>query len=305
MKPARNFSPERTVPSAESGGVPDPTPQYIAQAALPSIILPEPRPILVVLDLNGTLLYRAFRNRAKYIARPHAEPFLAYSASRFRLVIWSSAQPRNVVTMCSRLLTPEARQSVVAIWARDKFGLTRDDYTARTQCYKRLSLLWNDAQIAASHPLAASGGRWDQTNTVLVDDSVEKARSEPYNLVEIPEFHGDDAGLGGAEVLPQVHDYLNTLAWRSNISAYIRENKFKLQLTSTTPGPIEAIVPVTQSSDATPLDVSEDPAQIMNNGSDFQQVGDTNETAGDLLDDGAFVIVDEASEIPIDNSKKQ
>ncbi|ATZ48370.1 hypothetical protein BCIN_03g05950 [Botrytis cinerea B05.10] len=219
----------RTQPSRASGGVPNPTSDYLEksytkpdQAPVPS---PLARHLLVVIDLNGTLLYRPNRKSpTKFTARPHAEKFLQYCIDTFSVVIWSSARSQNVIPMCKTILTPKLRQNIIAIWGRETFGLSSMDYNTRVQCYKRLTKLWNDPQIAASHPDAQNGGRWDQTNTVLIDDSSEKARSEPFNLIEIPEFFGDNKEVG--DVLPQVHDYLNFLSMHENVSAAIRHSPF-------------------------------------------------------------------------------
>ncbi|KAI3557590.1 phosphoprotein phosphatase [Colletotrichum abscissum] len=227
-------------PSAASGGVPNPTPQYLQQASIPPTLVPTPRPILVVMDLNGTLLFRPNRrNAASFVERPHAKRFLQYCLDTFHVVVWSSAQPKNVQSMCDQLLlkgglgaadTHEERASyrrrVLAVWGRDKFGLSEADFKLRVQVYKRLEMVWAQANVQAAHPDAAYGGRWDQTNTVLVDDSLEKARSEPYNLLQIPEFFGDASEPG--YVVPQVHDYLNQLCYQSDISAYMRTNPFQL-----------------------------------------------------------------------------
>lgn len=129
--------------------------------------------------------------------------------------------------MCLQLLTPEDRAKVVAVWSRNNFSLSKDDFNRRVQCYKRLTALWNDPVIAASHPMAASGEKWSQLNTVLVDDSIEKARSEPFNLVQIPEFQGNATETGC--VLPQVHDYLNECSQQANISAYTKGQPFKIK----------------------------------------------------------------------------
>jgi hypothetical protein len=67
---------------------------------------------------------------------------------------------------------------------------------------------------------------WDQGNTVLIDDSVEKARSEPHNAVTLPEFAGD---LNEApQVLPLVEQYLEALAWQMDNSTYIRTKPFTI-----------------------------------------------------------------------------
>jgi hypothetical protein len=214
-------------PSAESGGVPDPTSAYLLRASFLAQTVPEPRPILVVIDLNGTLLHRPSRQAPHtFIERPHARSFLTYCIDTFHVVIWSSARPDNVKKMCRQMLTPEQRRRVIAMWGRDKFGLTPVDYNSRVQCYKRLTTLWENPLIASAHP---TGGSWNQGNTVLIDDSTEKARSEPYNAITLPEFVGNTRE--NPEVLPLVHDYLNTLAVQADISTYIRARPFSTDWT--------------------------------------------------------------------------
>ncbi|KAI0133045.1 HAD-like protein [Hypoxylon sp. NC0597] len=216
-------------PSAASGGVPNPTQQYLTNASLPPFVLPQERQILVVIDLNGTLLHRPDSYRPTYfVERPHARSFLNYCIETFKVVIWSSAKSQNVEKMCRQLLKPKQFWKVVAIWGRESFGLSDNDYRQRVQCYKRLSLLWSDEKIAASHPEADKGKRWSQADTVLIDDSIEKARSEPYNLVRVPEYDGDLEKDG--EILPQVHDYINELARTADISTFIRSRPFEADL---------------------------------------------------------------------------
>lgn len=226
-------------PSARSGGVPSPTPSYLLRASFLPQTLQNPRPILVVIDLNGTMLFRPNRKQPfNFVERPHARRFLNYCIETFTVAIWSSARPENVEKMCSQLLTPQQLDAVVATWGRNKFGLTLADYNARTMCYKRLDKLWADPKVAASHPL---GEAWNQGNTVLIDDTAEKARSEPHNAITLPEFMGD---VNEPPVLPSVHEYLNTLALQVDISTYIRTNPFKLgHETDAIGAPENAIVP--------------------------------------------------------------
>lgn len=189
-----------------------------------------PGPLLVVIDLNGTLLYRPSRkNSTSFQGRHHAKEFVTYCVQTFWVVFWSSAKPMNVKGMVDQLLPKALRKQVVGVWGRDKFGLTEQDYNKRTQCYKRLTKLWNDPLIKSSYPNRRpgfEGGCWDQGNTVLIDDSVEKARSEPHNAITLPEYLGgtDDKG----DVLPRVHDYLNELCFQEDVSAFMRAHPFKM-----------------------------------------------------------------------------
>jgi hypothetical protein len=224
-----NTRDEKVAPSPASGGIPDPTSHYLVTSSIPAQPLSTPQHLLVVIDLNGTLLYRPNRkNPTSFIRRPNTQPFLRYCIDTFTVVIWSSARPENVRNMCDAILSTNMRKKVAAIWGREKFDLTKVDYDSRVQCYKRLTKLWTDPAIVRAHPAYDQGGKWDQTNTVLVDDSLEKGRSEPFNLIEIPEFFGDENEQGG--ILPQVHDYLNHLAMHSNVSSVLRTAPFKTLL---------------------------------------------------------------------------
>ncbi|KXX78875.1 hypothetical protein MMYC01_204767 [Madurella mycetomatis] len=215
-------------PSAASGGIPEPTPAYLLRASFLPLPSPTPRPLLVVIDLNGTLLYRpSKRSPSRFVERPLARVFLQACLDKpnHHVAIWSSARPANVERMCAQLLAPEQLAKVVAVWGRDRFGLSRDDYNRRTQCYKRLTRLWSDPVVAASHP---DGAAWNQGNTVLIDDSVEKARSEPHNAITLPEFTGDVNEQ--PQVLSLVQEYLDTLAWQMDISTYIRARPFAVAI---------------------------------------------------------------------------
>ncbi|KAI1215048.1 HAD-like domain-containing protein [Annulohypoxylon truncatum] len=215
-------------PSAESGGIPEPSPEYMAYASHPPFILPSPRIIFIVIDLNGTLLFRPSRTRpTEFTMRPYAREFMSYCLRTFRVAIWSSARMKNITAMLNKFLTPQQREQLVAVWGREHFGLSPKDDRNRVMCYKRLTKLWADAQIQSTHPDADLGKRWDQTNTLLIDDSFEKGRSEPYNIVQIPEFHGDPAEEG--YVLPQIHDYINECSRQMNISSYIKSSPFVMQ----------------------------------------------------------------------------
>ena len=227
--PKKPSSPGRaavTPPSAESGGIPDPTPAYLLRASFLPRTLPSPRHMLVIIDLNGTLLFRPSRKApGASISRPHAGDFLAYCTSTFHVMIWSSARADNVRKLVDSLLTPAQQKRVVAVWGRESFGLSKEDFSLRAMCYKRLSKVWSDDEIARRHPKFDQGERWDQGNTVLVDDTLEKARSEPHNAVQLPEFGGNVNEEPA--VLPQVHDFLNVLACQADISTYIRANPFR------------------------------------------------------------------------------
>ncbi|KFY21399.1 hypothetical protein V493_07446 [Pseudogymnoascus sp. VKM F-4281 (FW-2241)] len=224
MKPA--FVRDAIVPpSAGSGGVPDPSPAYLERSLLSPQQASEPQHILLVLDLNGTILYRPDRRRpSHFLERQSTASFLDYIFSRFQVMVWSSARLDNVRLMANKLFPGPRRQYLVAEWGRDRMGLNAEDYVKRVQVYKRLEKVWAEPSIQGRHPLQATGATWDQSNTILIDDSLEKARSEPFNLVELPEFKGSSEAT---DVLQHLTMYLDDILMQKDVSAYMRQNPFK------------------------------------------------------------------------------
>lgn len=210
-------------PSIESGGVPEPRDYYLAGSLVPSLTALTLQPILIVIDLNGTILHRPKRSQSSnFIERPFTPHFMHYVLCNFKVVIWSSARPENVNKMVHKLLPGEQRTQLVAVWGRDRMGLSMADYSKRVQVYKRLERVWDDENIQLSH---SHQRRWDQTNTILIDDSFEKARSEPYNLIPVPEFDGSPED---PNILRKLAEYLDLVKMQTNVSAFIRQNPFRL-----------------------------------------------------------------------------
>ena len=89
--------------------------------------------------------------------------------------------------------------------------------------------VWEDQSIQHKHSNLSAGldtaFAWTQADTVLIDDSMEKAASEPYNLFELEEYEGKDEQTN-VDVLGQVVAYLENLRWQKDVSAYIRSEPF-------------------------------------------------------------------------------
>ncbi|WPH04029.1 Hypothetical protein R9X50_00691300 [Acrodontium crateriforme] len=200
---------------------PIPSPEYLTFAARIPRTTSEPRKLLVVLDLNGTLLYRT--NKQSFKSRPKVALFLRYLFANHKVMVWSSATLPNVDVMCEKIFKEEQLDQLVAIWARDKLRLSRDNYKERVQVYKRLSWIWDNALIKQA--AQDMGTEWDQDNTVLIDDNLEKAASEPHNLLQIEEFTARPEQMT-TDVLGQVVEYLETLARQKDLSAYMRIHPF-------------------------------------------------------------------------------
>lgn len=126
---------------------------------------------------------------------------------------------------------------LVAVWPRgeSRLGELLDE---KVPVYKQLRWLWDDplVQASACSPKDVSNPGteqpdpescvWDQTNTVPLDDSLEKADSEPCNLLQVEEFTGN-AGSSQDNVLGAVLAYIEDPAWEPNISSSIHYRPFE------------------------------------------------------------------------------
>lgn len=140
-------------------------------------------------------------------------------------MIWSSSRAKNVIKMCHDMFTAQQHDHLIALWGRENLGLTEKQYNGKVQVYKRLEWVWEDADIAVSHPEFQQGGRWDQSNTVLIDDSILKAARQPHNILEVPEFAGEEE-LQNKDTLKKVAAYLEELRFHNDVSAFLRASPF-------------------------------------------------------------------------------
>ena len=192
---ARQSTPRRTRERTEERTVsPPPTPEateaYLSQAKLPPIKRATPRKLLVILDLNGTLLARPhLRNPTEFITRPGVDFLLQYLFENHIVMIWTSMHMKNARPIVSQLLDKVQVGGLAAFWARDRLELSREQLHAKVQVYKKLDQVFADKMIQSAYPDEEYGaGEWDQSNTILVDDSNLKALAQPHNLLQIPEF---------------------------------------------------------------------------------------------------------------------
>lgn len=170
----------------KSPEAPTTTKEYDAEARQTPERLDAPKKLLVILDLNGTLLYR---NRAsatkKCYMRPGVTPFVQYLFDNHVVMVYTSATAPSATAMVNSFLHPNYRSKLAAVWARDKLDLTEEQYKSKVQVYKKLDKVWADVAIQQTAP---TGTKWDQSNTVLIDDSKLKALAQPHNLLQVPEY---------------------------------------------------------------------------------------------------------------------
>ncbi|KAJ4485817.1 hypothetical protein J3R30DRAFT_1411594 [Lentinula aciculospora] len=174
----------RDHPTIQPERIPVPSSTYLSLAQQPSVHLTDPTQTrkLLILDLNGTLLYREPRARdgrdpyAFTEPRPlrvtHPRPYIpSFKAFLFHpntrkwldTMVWSSAQYPNVKDMVSRCFGEEQvkhyaeqveaaqglaeetisqKEGLVAIWDRKFLGLSEAQYRNKFQTTKNLAKPW-------------------------------------------------------------------------------------------------------------------------------------------------------------------
>ncbi|OZJ05394.1 hypothetical protein BZG36_02018 [Bifiguratus adelaidae] len=213
---------------------------------------------LLILDLNGTLFYRprgSGPNR-RIFNRPHIHTFLHYALSHYVVMVWSSAQAYNVDRMLDKFGL--YKHHVSAVWNRSSFNLSREEFKRKTLTIKDLNLVWkendttpflrrnalletteashmsNDPSVSRHVPSDDMDGHvfypshfFDQSNTVLLDDSPDKAQLQPYNAIHMPEFDGKRFHWGRDSELLSVIAYLEKLEKHDNVSWYIKHHPYQ------------------------------------------------------------------------------
>ncbi|KAG0228375.1 hypothetical protein BGX31_006586 [Mortierella sp. GBA43] len=223
------------------------TPSYLVEAKKQSTRLERPQELLVILDLNGTLFYRAKRNNRAVTSRPYLTEFLNFLFTHCRVMVWSSAQAHSVAAMLSHGFG-ERVSRLDRIWDRSHFRMPQKDFERKVLTIKDLEFVWEDiarekarksktASTGTASTAAAAGkpsnrGKakddvvFDQTNTVLIDDSTHKIQLQPYNGLTLKDFDEDLAMAGTDNELLKVKLYLERLVYQSNVSAYMRLHPF-------------------------------------------------------------------------------
>ena len=226
--------------------VPPPTSsKYLeaAQAAPQSLL--QPRKLLVLLDLNGTLVYRAGFMRKTIVKRPGVDRLISYLFANHHVMLFTSATMSSAQRMAKELFTPQQNGELLAIRSREHLNLTQEQFANKVQVYKDLNTIWEDEEIKKA--AAKLGVKWDMTNTVLIDDSIVKAKSHPHNLLQVSEFtepspslrKSDRAAADMKQVAAMrcVERSLEDLKWQLNVACRIREWQDTKAAQSVTPGP--------------------------------------------------------------------
>ncbi|KAK4719397.1 hypothetical protein R3W88_017735 [Solanum pinnatisectum] len=194
---------------------------------------------LLVLDVNGLLAdivplrYVPYSLEANIIVsgkavfkRPFHDDFLQFCFERFHVGVWSSRIKRNMELVLDFLLG-DAKHKLLFCW--DQSHCTDTGFpvvgTRRSKpiILKKLKKLWDKYEP----DLPWERGEYDESNTLLLDDSPHKALCNPPNTAIFPNsYHyldekDDSLGPGG-----DLRVYLEGLSMAENVQKYVENNPY-------------------------------------------------------------------------------
>lgn len=197
-----------------------------------------PRRKLLVLDVNGLLadivnvgeVPRGYKPDTiiamkAVFKRPFCDDFLEFCFDRFDVGVWSSRNKKNVDRVVDFLMF-NTKKRLLFCW--DQAHCTETGYKTienrdKPLVLKELKKLWEKQDTG----LPWEKGFYNETNTVLLDDSPYKAlRNPPYTAIFPYAYKFRDArdrslGRGG-----DLRVYLEKLAATDSVQKFIQENPF-------------------------------------------------------------------------------
>ena len=183
---------------------------------------------LLIFDLNGVLIYTRKKKKKKnnnFTMRPHVEKFIDAMSKKYQLAVWTSKTFERAESMVQKLFHS---YDLLFTWYNDKCDKKySDDAVYMT---KDLRKVWNQFD------------NYDETNTILLDDSEEKCIvNNSYNCIHPRTFikKGTDHlknFIYDENILKEEDDeliidgnlfnYLDALSlFDGSISSFVNENK--------------------------------------------------------------------------------
>ena len=171
---------------------------------------------LIILDLNGFLIHRVFKDeyaKSKHLLqqhyrlknldepkrkgnfavwlRPHTETFLPWLMDNFHVAIWSSVLRRNLEPIIEELFQRQhSRDRLLFFWDQEKCWTEENpdetDPKKRQSFYKRLSSVWDSAEIEERWLIGQPEDSDIKDHTLLIDDNKLKVRDNPVNTAIHP-----------------------------------------------------------------------------------------------------------------------
>jgi len=160
---------------------------------------------LLLLDITGLICRKVPHDQAgpnalrlKHYSvepRPGYQEFLQTCYERYSVGFFSSTTATNANPILNLLLTEEQRAATILFWFRDR------THYAPGQGHETVKVL----KDLFENPIANQEREWNEHNTLIVDDSIEKMLRNPSNnYLIIKSYEGDPNDSELSELLVRI-----------------------------------------------------------------------------------------------------
>lgn len=134
--------------------------------------------MLLVFDLNHVLLHRVPASLS-FIVRPYAIEFIKNISNHFHLAVWTSGKRQNVSAMFESIFFDV---ETLFFWCQEKCRIMQVDPKASAVSSLKKSLIFHKplCLVWSEFP------EFDESNTLLIDDSPEKCCRNPPGTWMVP-----------------------------------------------------------------------------------------------------------------------
>uniref|UniRef100_K4CQS6 Mitochondrial import inner membrane translocase subunit TIM50 n=1 Tax=Solanum lycopersicum TaxID=4081 RepID=K4CQS6_SOLLC len=197
-----------------------------------------PKKKLIVLNLGGLLVHRVHKRdwfsvrtykpdlvcgNFKVFKRPFCEPFLKFCLERFEVGIWSSAMERNMDAILDNIMVG-LRRKLLFVWDQEKCidsGFKCLEKKEKPIFLKQMKKIWENKY----NILPFRGGKFSESNTIMIDDEPHTALINPPNTAIFPHVfkvgNGKDTFLGPEGDLQK---FLDGLVDANDVPTYVKEH---------------------------------------------------------------------------------
>ncbi|KAG8388771.1 hypothetical protein BUALT_Bualt02G0159900 [Buddleja alternifolia] len=191
---------------------------------------------LLVLDVNGLLIdicsyvpydydWDDIILKKAVFKRPYCDDFLKFCFERFNVGIWSSKTKRNMEPIIDFLLG-DGKRNLLFTWDQSHCtytGFNTVEKRHKPLLLKKLKKLWDKCEP----DLPWERGEYNESNTLLIDDSPYKALCNPrYTAIFPYTYRFRDLRDNALGPRGDLRVYLEGLATTENVQEYVKQNPF-------------------------------------------------------------------------------
>ncbi|XWS32974.1 hypothetical protein CRYUN_Cryun22dG0037300 [Craigia yunnanensis] len=156
--------------------------------------------------------------------RPFCDDFLRFCCERFKVGIWSSRNRKNVERFID-FLVGDMKCKLLFCWDSSYCTVTQFNtpgYKYKPMVFKELRKIWGKHDL----DLPWEKGYYNESNTLLIDDSPYKALLNPPHTAIFPHSFKFDRGDNSLGAGGDLKVYLERLASAENVQNFIEQNPF-------------------------------------------------------------------------------